>query len=395
MVRVPVTPEDGSLLLDLPWAFFSFCITAPCVYKLSLRGFYRDDNQDAGRKCGLVRNLLKQLLGSYCGLTFALWIIMEHYFSIACPVSPSRFNDMSHIFDLNTRFFTEAPEGEPWRSDPEVSPSKTKVFVAEGTLLALIRRADRLNIWDQDTDLFLVFQSENDFSLEPNSYAVAVEREGSRLQKALELYYARQAGGPYKVKFSPERGFVQVYGPQSGHGDVWLWRHEVWDERPVLYNPDFTFSSLRDPPVGNRIRAEQVLPIQSGTWRGVQVPLPRNCSEVLRNQYGDSFRKPYRCVCHDAPLCVSLCPDLALGTTSQESHPVLRKHVHEALPIASYLGIWAVRGGLCDRSCYVCNRTEYNREKVAVSDPSCHSRHVPSVVPRRVAVGRSGILVSK
>ena len=78
------------------------------------------------------------LQGALTGTVFAL----ELYFVLDCPVSNLRYDQMSSIFEENVKAFQPGAAAGQWHD---------RVFAAEGTMLALARGNQGLNVWDQDS----------------------------------------------------------------------------------------------------------------------------------------------------------------------------------------------------------------------------------------------------
>jgi len=205
-------------------------------------------------------------------------IVLEHYWALQCPVAPARFHDMTRIFQLNVAFLESHYPG--------------RAYVAEGTMLAVARGNNQLNIWDQDSDMFLVIDAAKE---DPESAAkTQTDREAASLVEKLNRFYDGKPGGPYTIVYEPDRWLVQVHGPDHGHGDIWLWQKQHYEGLPVIFNPDFTFEGLRTPTGGKRHPEEWVLPVTKMTWNGVTLPVANQYSKTLENQYGGSFMVPYR-----------------------------------------------------------------------------------------------------
>jgi len=212
------------------------------------------------------------LQGALLGCT----LILEHYWSVECPVALSRFQDMTAVFQSNLAFLGASQ----WAS---------RAFVAEGSMLSVVRGNKKLNIWDQDSDIFLALDG-SDSKNAADNHALAL-RQLHKLKAELETYYHTSGGfdTKYQVKIHPERWLAQVYGPNAGHGDIWIWQRQMRDGIAVIYNPDFTYDSFEN------IQFEtSILPIRTHNWNGVIIPVANDFHKMLARQYGSSYTTPYR-----------------------------------------------------------------------------------------------------
>eukprot|EP00656_Telonema_subtile_P053648 TRINITY_DN7824_c0_g1_i1.p1 TRINITY_DN7824_c0_g1~~TRINITY_DN7824_c0_g1_i1.p1 ORF type:complete len:353 (-),score=30.90 TRINITY_DN7824_c0_g1_i1:867-1925(-) len=195
------------------------------------------------------------------------------YWWAGCPVSPARFSETAEIFAQNLGFV----EQSQWAAT---------AWAAEGTMLAIIRGGATLNRWDQDSDMWLAVDGTD------GDAALSTLKE----LEAQVVKYQQERGSKYNVRSVPERWLIQVYGPNGGHGDLWLWQRHVHNGHKVLYNPDFTYAGLRfpdGPPGGQRYPEEWILPTSKIDWNGLSVPVAHNPPAMLASQYGPSFMTPY------------------------------------------------------------------------------------------------------
>eukprot|EP01065_Artemidia_motanka_P046442 TRINITY_DN7047_c0_g1_i2.p1 TRINITY_DN7047_c0_g1~~TRINITY_DN7047_c0_g1_i2.p1 ORF type:complete len:638 (+),score=180.09 TRINITY_DN7047_c0_g1_i2:52-1914(+) len=205
--------------------------------------------------------------------------LLELYWMEGCPVADDQFQATVRIFQRNLAFFESQPAG--WR---EQHPH----WVAEGSLLAVVRDNPSLNRWDQDSDIFMVYDASG-------------EDPGARfLVEKLRAFHSAELS----VNYDPARNFIQVVHPSGGHGDIWLWtKYTKGADTVVLHNPDFTFRSFRNTP--NFLPAEWVLPTRTVKWPSntvaaqsgvgqLELPVPRFHPRVLADQYGPGYLKPYR-----------------------------------------------------------------------------------------------------
>eukprot|EP00658_Telonema_sp_P-2_P036003 TRINITY_DN26106_c0_g1_i1.p1 TRINITY_DN26106_c0_g1~~TRINITY_DN26106_c0_g1_i1.p1 ORF type:complete len:424 (+),score=77.90 TRINITY_DN26106_c0_g1_i1:73-1272(+) len=260
--RIPVSGDDvGLSIFNLnPFLVFNL-LFAPVIY-----WYYCMDHKRPTR-------LHKPYLMWFYGATLGLGISLEHYWQVLCPVAAVRFADTIDIFQHNVNFLSHTE----W---------DTRAFVAEGTMLAVARKGKHLNIWDQDTDIFVAVDAATETD-------VLTTLDQMRTQ--LEAYYQNlELAAPVKVVMEPQRWLLQVHGANKGHGDIWLWQRAIHQGQKVIYGPDFTYASLRVPEGGYRHLESTVLPIQYIYWNGVRLPVAQDAHAMLKNQYGDGYMVPYR-----------------------------------------------------------------------------------------------------
>merc|ERR1711935_676820 len=266
IMRVPISSTDvtfGQLHEQNPF-FLSFLAFTPFVVRFAYAS-----------KTHHQRRFLHALV--------CLWVVvgglaacLEHYWSISCPVSMTRFIETTNIFEHNLMWLAASQ----WAS---------RAFVAEGTMLAVARERESLNIWDQDSDIFVVVDAKD----EPAVLGILAE-----MKRNLETKYD-EASVPVTVKISADRWLVQVYGVSKGHGDVWLWQQGTRKGESVIYNPDFTYGGLTKPTGGHRHSRDTALPTRTITWKGgangkqLTLPVANAYHEMLVNQYGKDYMTPY------------------------------------------------------------------------------------------------------
>ena len=152
MVRIDTSGVSQSLFSLGEWNIFFVCFLAvlpfTCYfYSSSWRTLKRKESWRLHLKKPqyLLSVTLLVLQGMLAGTAMAL----ELYFAMDCPVSAVRYNQMSIIFEQNVKAFQPEAAAGQWHD---------RVFAAEGTMLALARGNNRLNIWDQDSGVHLLFE---------------------------------------------------------------------------------------------------------------------------------------------------------------------------------------------------------------------------------------------
>eukprot|EP01062_Namystynia_karyoxenos_P066635 TRINITY_DN60541_c0_g1_i1.p1 TRINITY_DN60541_c0_g1~~TRINITY_DN60541_c0_g1_i1.p1 ORF type:complete len:654 (+),score=232.74 TRINITY_DN60541_c0_g1_i1:72-1964(+) len=315
-MRVPVGDVSAGVLFE--WnAFlclaFAAAVASWALLRLARARAARLGDGAGARECPAVpppvMELYAALLGSLAAALCCSGLLVEAYWYEGCPVSPERFDSTVAIFRRNLGFFQAQPAA--WR---EAHPH----WVAEGSLLAVVRDNPNLNRWDQDSDVFMIYDPVED------------DHEAEQLLAKLRAFH----GSDYSVQYNPARRFIQVVHSSGGHGDIWLWQRfkRDTDSQGMLYNPDFTFSSFRATP--NFIIEDWVVPTRTRKWpppggdmQPFDLPVPKMHPKVLADQYGPGYMTPYR----NRLQCVE-----NFGTKTT----LLRKLVSAALVAGAALGTW-------------------------------------------------------
>eukprot|EP01059_Diplonema_ambulator_P034592 TRINITY_DN7841_c0_g1_i1.p1 TRINITY_DN7841_c0_g1~~TRINITY_DN7841_c0_g1_i1.p1 ORF type:complete len:213 (+),score=66.26 TRINITY_DN7841_c0_g1_i1:385-1023(+) len=151
-------------------------------------------------------------------------------------------------------------------------------FLADGTLLCVVRKYKTLMPWDQDTDFYIVYDVDED----PNA---------EDLVKRLREHHANDL----EVVYHPARHLVQVRHASGGHGDMWLWARREIDGVKCINNPDFTYRHLKIPGC---FRYEWVAPTKVINWNvgpeSLTVDIPNDTASFLTDLFGPRYMEPYR-----------------------------------------------------------------------------------------------------
>ena len=213
--------------------------------------------------------------------------LLEMYYGLECPVNALRFKDTTMIFAAHTRFM----ESE---IDAQTYARIATYFVAQQTLLPIVRGKDSLNIWDQESDLFVVLKTNK---VDP----VWIDLFTAGLQAYVY---------PNVVIYQQHRQLIQTVGLDGARGDIWIFTLDALPaaafgpdastynastyndtEMLAIHNPDFTFSGL---PVPNYFDASWFMPTTDVYKWSMRLKLPRMPKEYLEYQYGPNFMIPHR-----------------------------------------------------------------------------------------------------
>eukprot|EP01064_Diplonema_japonicum_P000325 TRINITY_DN10224_c0_g1_i1.p1 TRINITY_DN10224_c0_g1~~TRINITY_DN10224_c0_g1_i1.p1 ORF type:complete len:339 (+),score=51.60 TRINITY_DN10224_c0_g1_i1:64-1017(+) len=196
-------------------------------------------------------------------------IAIEHYYASECPIASEKMVATYRILRENTRFWTT--QTEEWNNN---HPH----FLADGTLLVVVRKYKGLMPWDQDTDYYLQYDTEQD-------------PDAAELVKKLRDFHAKDL----EVVYHPERHLVQIRHSSGGHGDIWLWSKKDIGGVTCLYNPDFTYQHFKIPGCN---RYEWIVPTKTIDWKvgaeSLKVEIPNDTPAFLTNLFGPRYMEPYR-----------------------------------------------------------------------------------------------------
>lgn len=152
-MRIPISSQDllfGTKVHEYN-IFFLFMVIFSPILVLGLRYRLRSMKD---HHCGerlLQPGLFTAFIYLYSAL-FGCALATEHYWHLSCPVSTARFHVTTQIFQHNLAFLASSE----WADT---------AFVAEGTMLAVVRERPNLNIWDQDSDIFVAIEAADETSV--------------------------------------------------------------------------------------------------------------------------------------------------------------------------------------------------------------------------------------
>ncbi|CAF4195030.1 unnamed protein product, partial [Adineta steineri] len=140
-----------------------------------------------------------------------------------------------------------------------------------------VLRNETYNIWDQDVDLSIEWPfKSNDIHSKLNN---------------LQLFIETFQNNDFNVEYYPDRKLfslssVNEKSARQPHVDIWLWkRYDEHEIKPVLQLFD---SSLK---YQSRLISD-IYPLQSVTWLGRNVKIPKQSHKIAYKEYGTSYMKP-------------------------------------------------------------------------------------------------------
>ncbi|CAF1250478.1 unnamed protein product [Adineta steineri] len=140
-----------------------------------------------------------------------------------------------------------------------------------------VLRNETYNIWDQDVDLSIEWPFKSNH----------IHSKLNNLQLFIETFQSND----FNVEYYPDRKLfslssVNEKSARQPHVDIWLWkRYDEHEIKPVLQLFD---SSLK---YQSRLISD-IYPLQSVTWLGRNVKIPKQSHKIAYKEYGTSYMKP-------------------------------------------------------------------------------------------------------